>query len=157
LLFYHVFFELNLSDTYNQVENSTRLRKFLNIENLLSLKQIREVYSRHDESKYLELALKTINKLNFKKIRGLKNIIIDSTALTLDLKFDGKYLSKQSLLVKDYKRAFSTSIGHYAGFKLTLAMEYETGKPLAILIYKGGPNDAKIFDEILNELKKDGY
>jgi hypothetical protein len=31
-------------------------------------------------------------------------------------------------------------------------MEYETGKPISI--YKGRPNYAKIFDEILNELKK---
>jgi hypothetical protein len=87
-------FKLDLSDSYDQVENSARLREFLNIENLLSLKQVREVYSRHEESNYLKLSLKSINKPQFKKIRGLKTIIIDSSALTIDLKFDGKFLSK---------------------------------------------------------------
>jgi len=34
---------------------------------MLTLKQIREVYSRKNEQKYLELALKTLNKIEFKK------------------------------------------------------------------------------------------
>jgi len=112
-----------------------RLWKFLNIDHLLTLKQVREVYSRADEQKYLELALKTLNKLEFKKIRGIKTILLDSTAIIIDLKFNGKYLSKQNpVLDKDYKRGFFTSKGLYAGFKI-LAVEYETLRPLAILIH----------------------
>jgi len=34
---------------------------------MLPLKQIREVYSQKNEQKYLELALKTLNKIEFKK------------------------------------------------------------------------------------------
>ena len=37
--------------------------KFLNIDDLLTLKQVREVYSRTNEQKYPEMALKTLNKL----------------------------------------------------------------------------------------------
>lgn len=47
---------------------------------MLTLKQIKEVYSRNSEEKYLEVALKTLNKLEFKKVRGLKTVILDSTA-----------------------------------------------------------------------------
>lgn len=148
------YFDLEVSHVYLEVKNRERLRKFLNINNLSTLKQIREIYSRTNEEKYLEMALKTLNKLQFKKIRGLKTILIDSTPLIIDLKFNGKYLSKQTCLDKDYKRAFSTSKGHYAGFQMTLAVEYETLRPLAILIHPGSPNDAKIFDEIMFELKK---
>jgi len=74
---------------------------------MLSLKQIREAYSRSNENKYLESALKTLNKLQFKQIRGLKTILIDSSPLIIDLKFNGKYLSKQTCLDKDYKRGYS--------------------------------------------------
>ncbi|MCL2687118.1 MAG: hypothetical protein FWE58_01110 [Methanobrevibacter sp.] len=75
----------------------------------MSLKQIREIYHRNEESKYLELCLKTLNKMQFKNIRNIKTIILDSTSITLDLKFGGKFLSIQKLLTKEYKRAFSTN------------------------------------------------
>ncbi|AIS31177.1 MAG: transposase [Dysgonamonadaceae bacterium] len=148
------YFNLEVSHVYSEVKNREKLRKFLNINNPLTLKQIREVYSRKNEQKYLELALKTLNKLEFKKIRGLKTILLDSTAIIIDLKFNGKYISKQTCLDKDYKRGFSTSKGHYAGFQMTIAVEHETLRPLAILIYPGSPNDAKIFDKMMYELKR---
>ena len=154
LILLSMFFQLKLSDVYNQVKNKPKLLKFLNIKELQNLKQIRELYSRYEEKNYLELALKTINKLNFNQIRNIKTIIIDSTSIPLDLKFNGRYLSKQSLLNKDYKRCFSTNNGHYAGFKMTLAIDYNSCKPLAILIHQGCPNDAKIFDDMLFELKR---
>ncbi|MEN4007156.1 MAG: hypothetical protein PQ975_06835 [Methanobacterium sp.] len=37
---------------------------------------------------------------------------------------------------------------------MTLSVEYETLRSLAILIHPGSPNDAKIFDEMMLELKK---
>jgi len=148
------YFDLEVSHVYFELKNREKLRKFLNINHLLTLKQVREVYSRANEQKYLEMALKTLNKLEFKKIRDLKTVLLDSTPLLIDLKFNGKYLSKQTCLDKDYNRGFSTSKGHYAGFQMTLAVEYETLRPLAILIHPGSPNDAKIFDEIMYELKR---
>jgi len=148
------YFDLKVSSVYYEVNNREKLRKFLNIDDLLTLKQIREVYSRQNEQKYLEIALKTLNKLKFKKTREFKTVLIDSTPILIDLKFNGKYISKQTCLDKDYKRGFSTSKGHYAGFQMTIAVEYETLRPLAILIYPGSPNDTKIFDEMMRELKK---
>jgi hypothetical protein len=148
------YFNLEVSHVYFEVKNREKLRKFLNIDELLTLKQVREVFSRKYEQKYLEMALKTLNKLQFKKIREVKTVLIDSTLLLIDLKFNGKFISKQTCLDKDYKRGFSTSKGHYAGFQMTLAVEYETLRPLAILIHPGSPNDAKIFDEMLFELKR---
>jgi len=148
------YFDLEVSHVYFEVKNRGKLQRFLNIDDLLTLKQIREVYSRKNEQKFLEMALKTLNKLEFKKIRGFKTVLLDSTSLIIDLKFNGKFLSKQTCLDKDYKRGFSTSKGHYAGFQMTLAVEYETLKPLAILVYPGSPNDAKIFDKMIFELKR---
>jgi hypothetical protein len=154
ILLLSMYFKLNVTDVYFQLITNLQLSEFLNIKDLQSLKQVRELYTRYSEGKYLELALKTINKLQFSKIRNINTIVFDSTSITLDLKFDGRYLSKQMLLDKDYKRCFSTNIGHYAGFKMTLAIEQRTCKPLAILMHQGCPNDAKIFDDMLAELKR---
>jgi hypothetical protein len=38
---------------YDQVKNREKLLKFLDISELLTLKQIREIYHRNEESKYL--------------------------------------------------------------------------------------------------------
>lgn len=149
-----IFYQLDVSYVHNEIIGHSKLRKFLDIDEMLSLKQIREIYHRYDESKYLELALKTLNKMSFKEIRRIDTIILDSTSITLDLKFGGKYLSKQKLLTKDYKRAYSTNNGHYAGFKMTLAIDQKTCKPLAILIHPGAPHDTTIFDDMLDELKR---
>ncbi|MDI6645083.1 MAG: hypothetical protein QME14_08500, partial [Methanobacteriaceae archaeon] len=62
------YFNLEVSHVYFEVKNRDKLRKFLNIKDMLTLKQIREFYSRKNEKKYLEMALKTLNKLEFKKI-----------------------------------------------------------------------------------------
>jgi len=58
------------------------------------------------------MALKTLNKLEFKKYVTLKLFLLDSTSILIDLKFNGKYISKQTCLDKNYKRGFSTSKGH---------------------------------------------
>jgi hypothetical protein len=110
------YFKLNVADVYNQVVSKPKLFKFLNISKLQNLKQIRKLYSRHKERKFLELTLKTLNKLQFQRIRNIHTIILDSTSITLDLKFNGRYLSKQKLFDKDYKRCYSTNEQHYAGF-----------------------------------------
>ena len=58
------------------------------------------------------------------------------------------------LLSKDYKRCYSTNVGHYAGFKVTIAIEQRTSKPLTILMHEGCPNDSEIFDDMLFELQR---
>ena len=63
ILLLSIFFKLDVSDVYNQVKTKPRLSKFFKIRDLQSLEQVRWLYSRYSEGKYLELALKTINKL----------------------------------------------------------------------------------------------
>ncbi len=54
----------------------------------------------------------------------------------------------------DYSWGFSPVHGHYIGYKLTLAIDYPSLKPLAILLHRGSPHDAPLFEEILEELKR---
>ena len=42
----------------------------------------------------------------------------------------------------------------YIGMKLVLAIEYLSLKPLAFLVFPGGPSDSKIFDIIVAELMR---
>jgi len=72
----------------------------------------------------------------------------------LILKFNEKFISKQTCLDKYYKRGFSTSKCYYTDFNMTLLVEYEILRPLTILIHLGSPNDAKIFDGMVSGLKR---
>ena len=67
---------------------------------------------------------------------GIKTILLDSTAIIIDLKFNGKYISKQTCLDKDYKRGFSTSKGHYAGFQMTIAVGFKIDNERAVQFRK---------------------
>ena len=44
--------------------------------------------------------------------------------------------------------------GHYIGYKLTLVIEYPSLRPVAFLLRQGSPNDDKLYEEILEELKR---
>jgi len=49
----------------------------------------------------------------------------------------------------DFEWAFSSSKGHYTGFKLTVALDYQTIQPLAFLIHSGSPHDSKLFEQMV--------
>ena len=49
---------------------------------------------------------------------------------------------------------FSTTKGYYIGFKATLVLEKDSLCPISIIIHSGAKNDSKIFDEVLEELKR---
>jgi hypothetical protein len=81
-------------------------------------------------------------------------IIGDTTNLTVNINWFKKKSTKVNLKDEDYKWAYSKSKGYYIGMKLAFAMEYSSLKPLAFLVFPGGPRDSKIFDEIVTELMR---
>ena len=52
------------------------------------------------------------------------------------------------------KFGYSNSKGYFVGYKVTMVLEKTTRTPVSILIHPGAPNDSKIFDEVLKELKR---
>ncbi|MHC1635684.1 MAG: hypothetical protein ACXQTS_03550 [Candidatus Methanospirareceae archaeon] len=46
------------------------------------------------------------------------------------------------------------SKGYYIGYKLSLAIEHPSLRPVAFLLHQGSPNDAKIYEKILEELRR---
>jgi len=81
-------------------------------------------------------------------------MIVDGSAITLDLNFFRRKFRKKDLETKDYRWGFSNVRGFYLGFKLTLVVEYPTLLPLCVLLHPGSPPDLVLFEEILNELKR---
>ena len=63
--------------------------------------------------------------------------------------YSKKYLSKINL-----KWSYSSSKGHYIGYKVTMVLEKNSLTSVLILIHKGAPYDTKIYKEVLENLKQ---
>lgn len=149
-----LFFDCDVSYVVSEFNRNKRLKKQLGIDNIFSAEQISEFLSRYSEEYWCEFTIKLLNSLNFKNTRGIRVIIVDGTDVQIDLNWFGRKISKKSLRKKPYKWGYSSSKGYYIGLKLTLALDCRTMQPLTMLLHEGTPNDAKIFDEIMFELKR---
>jgi hypothetical protein len=72
-------------------------------------------------------------------------MIVDGSAITLDLNIFRRKFRKNDLLKKDYRWGYSNTAGYYLGYKMTLVIEYPTLLPLCMLIHPGSPHDSAIF------------
>jgi len=149
-----LFFDLPVSYVVSEFNRNNKLKKQLGIDEVFSAEQIYEFLSRHDAEYWCEFTIKLLNGINFKKRRYLKVILVDGTDIQIDLNWFGRRISKKSLEKKPYKWGYSSSKGFYIGLKLSLVLDCKTMQPLAMLLHEGSPNDAKIFSEIMYELKR---
>ena len=54
----------------------------------------------------------------------------------------------------DLKWSYSSSKRFYIEFKTTFIFDYNSMTPVAILFHSGEPNDTKLFEEIMKELRR---
>jgi len=71
-----------------------------------------------------------------------------------DINHIKQYISPERLEKLKLKWGYSTTKGNFIGFKVTVVLDEKTLCPVSILIHSGAPNDTKIFDQILKELKR---
>ena len=88
------------------------------------------------------------------KRRGKFTFIVDASLVDLDYNVKHKHRSKEYLEKQDLKWSYSSSYGYYMGFKATIVIEPKLALPVAIIIYSGTPHDSKIFNKIMENLKK---
>ena len=89
-----------------------------------------------------------------KKRSSQDTLIINSTDIQIDLNWFRKTIKKKDLEDRDFAWGYSFTKGYYIGHKMTLVVEYPQLRPLYFCLHRGSPNDAKLFLEILEELKR---
>lgn len=152
--FISMFFEIDIKYVVDEVNNSFELRKYWGFKYRLDYNNLSKLLSKFNSNQLLEFVLKFINKQFIPSKRGKKTIIMDATSIKLDINLDKKYYTEEELDEKNFKVGFSQTHGHFIGGKLTLAIDFHTGQPLAMLVHQGAYPDAKIFPEMLEELKR---
>jgi len=154
IMFTGMFFGLDINFIVNDLKNIEKLRKFFNIEEVPESSYIYNFFSKFSEEQILNISNRILNTIKTFKRRKQMVFLVDATAADLDFNTQRKKKTKKYLKTLDLKWSYSSSKGYYIGFKATVIVEYTSAMPVAILIHSGAPNDAKLFDEILGELKR---
>ena len=95
-----------------------------------------------------------LNSRNRVKRREKKIFVVDATPVDLDFNFNRNKKTKEYLKTLNLKWSYSSSKGFYIGFKATVVIDFDSMNPVCILIHSGAPGDAKLFDEIMENLQK---
>ena len=155
ILFTSMYFDYTISDVVNELNRSRKLRKFMGFSNEIpTAEQIYEYMSRYSAEQYCKIVNSTLMRFN-KQNRGTYNrFIADATPYACNFNNDKHFIPKEHLEKLKLKWSFSTTKGHYIGFKVTVVLNEKTMAPVSILIHSGAPNDSKIFDEVLQDLHR---
>ena len=125
ILFMSMYFSYTVSDVVNELNRSSKLRKFAGFsKEIPTAEQIYEYMSRYSAEQYCKIVNSTLMRFN-KENRGKYNrFIADATPSACDFNNDKHFIPKEHL------------------------------EKLNLKWHSGAPNDAKIFDEVLQNLQK---
>lgn len=145
-------FSTEVSHVTRELSEKDALRSFIGMQPVPAAEEVYRFLSRFTADQFVEMVLKLLNSLCGSRKEGATAIVVDTTDLRLNLNWFRKNYGKAALADKEYKWAYSSSKGYYIGMKLVLAIERQYLKPLAFIVFPGGPSDSKIFDRIVTEL-----
>lgn len=154
IIFISMFFGLDIPFIISELESKKKLCEFFKITEIYSADQVYKTFSLQNPEKLVKSLNRILNNRNRVKRRGKKTFLVDATPIDLDFNFRRNKKTKEHLKSLNLKWSYSSSKGFYIGFKATVVLDYDTMNPVSILIHFGAPNDAKLFDEILENLQK---
>ena len=154
IIFISMFFGLEIQFILNELESKKELREYFKISEVLTADQVYKIFSQQNPKDLLKALNRILNHQNRVKRRGKKTFIVDATPVDLDFNFNRNKKTKEHLKTLNLKWSYSSSKGFYIGFKATVVIDYDNMNPVCILIHSGAPNDAKLFDEIMENLQK---
>jgi len=149
-----MFFTQEISYVLEELSNRPPLSSFARVASVPTSTQLYSFLGRVTPSPFIELVLGILNTFCTPRQRGRSTILVDSTEIRVDLNWFRKKYTKRALERREFKWGFSASKGYYLGYKLTLAVTYPSMKPLCFLLHPGSPNDAKLYDTIMEELRR---
>lgn len=155
IFFMSKFFDYPISRVIENIKNDKRLKHFMKIHGETPTEgQVYEYLSRYSPETYNKIAnsfFKLFSKTNKRKISRL---IVDATPVECDINIIKEYVTPERLEKLDLNFGYSTTKGHFIGFKVTVVLEEDSLSPISVLIHSGAKNDSKIYDEVLEELKR---
>lgn len=149
-----IFFNKTVEFVVQELKRSMKLRKFFEIDEVPDTLQISEFLGRFKTDTYTKIVKSILIQTKPLKRRGKRTFIVDATPVDLDYNIKRKTRSKKYLATRNLKWGYSSSYGFYIGFKATIVIEKATALPVAIIIHSGASHDSRIFNEIMENLRK---
>ena len=147
-----MFFSTTISHVVSELRQRDELGEFLGISEVPKEDYIYSFLSRFDLNNFTTMILRILNSITKKRQRNTR-IIIDCTDISVDVNYFRNPVRQKDLEGKDYRWGYSAK-GMFIGMKLTLVLEYSSLKPLLFLLHPANMHEAKIFQEVFNELKR---
>ena len=155
LVFLSMFYQYDLSKVVNELKKNKRLKKFLKIEGKSpDPEQIYEYLSRYSPEQYANITNSIIRTVDRRNKRKYSTYIVDATPVACDINYIRKHVTQEQLEKLKLKWGYSTTKGHYIGFKVTMMLNKDTLCPVCIIINPGAPHDSTLFEPILQEAKR---
>lgn len=149
-----MYFCLEISYVVRELEEKKKLRKFMRIKLVPSEDEVYSIMSSFDPDQFINFIIGVLNNVCSRRKRGLRQIIIDSTDINLDLNWFKRKISKEMLKDRAFKWGYSKHRGYFIGMKLSLALEYPSLKPLAFIINEANVSEYTVYPQILEELSR---
>ena len=147
-------YDYELSYILDELKNNSQLRKFTGIKHVPTLNSIITRFSKISVKTIVDVVNRLL-RTNFRRKNNRKlTFLVDATPVDVDMNFLRSHYSKEYLKKLNLKWSYSSSKGHYIGYKVTMVLEKESLTPVMILIHQGAPHDSKLFTEIMETLKK---
>ena len=151
-----LFFNYPISKVIDELNNKEELRNFAGITDVPTERQVSEYFSRFDICKFFKFSNSILSTL-FKPHKTINDeYIVDATPVACDINVIKQFIKDKKLKKLGLKWGYSTTKKHFIGFKVTVVLEKNTLTPVSIFIHPGAPSDARIFEQILKELKRRG-
>ena len=150
-----IFFNTTVEFVAHELKRDKKLQKFFKISiDVPDAIQVSEFLSRFQPDTYVKIVNRILMQIKPLKRRGKRTFIVDATPIDLDYNINRTHRSKKELEKQNLKWSYSSSYGFYIGFKATVVIEHQSAMPVAIIIHSGAPHDSRIFQEIMENLKK---
>ena len=147
-----MFFSTTISHVVSELRQRDELGEFLGIKEVPKEDYIYSFLSRFDLNDFTTMILRILNSITKRRARNSR-LIVDCTDVGVDINWFRKPVRQKDLEGKDYRWGYSAK-GMFVGMKLTLVLEHPTLKPLLFLLHPANRHEAKIFQEVMNELKR---
>ena len=155
IVFMSKFYNYPIFRIIQEIKLDKRLKRFLKIRGEIpSEGQIYEYLSRYSPDQYNNIS-NSFFKLFIKSNRNHKSdLIVDATPVACDINIVKKYMTPEKLEELKLDMGYSSNTGFYIGFKVTVVLEKDSLCPVSVIIHSGAKNDSKIYEEVLQELKR---
>ncbi len=155
IFFTTIYSDYQLSDVINELNRNKNLRKFFNIDDVPKADQVYEYLGRYNPIQYSKIVNSILISYQKPKRSSYNTFIADATPVACEFNISKEYITYKHLKKLGLKWSYSTSKGHFIGFKVTIVLNNDNMVPVSILIHSSAPNDSRLFEEILKEEGKD--